>query len=762
MKKSKFYILFLYFYILSTAIFAQNTTVRGTILDEDDAQPVSFALVKISHNDKIIGISTDENGFFQINNVSIGQRKITVSSIGFDSLVLEVNLTEGVIFYKKIMLKKQSALLQTVEISSQKNRSETVTQVSQINVLAKDIKALPSVGGTPDLVQYLTVLPGVVSSGDQGGQIYIRGGAPWQNKILLDGVTIYNPFHSIGLFSVFETETIRSADVLTGGFGAEYGGRIGAIVDVRTREGNAKRLAGQVSGSPFQAKILLEGPLVKMKDAESGSLSFMLTGKKSLLPETAKTLYKYANTEGGNLPFDYQDIYGKISFSARNGSKLNAFGFSFQDGVNYTQVSDLQWQTTGGGLSFSLIPTGLKMLVSGNFAASNYKVSLSEAAQDPRTSGVSSFNAGLNFTVFGSQSELKYGFDVSGFSTDFAFENPLGFDFEQKENTTELAAFARFRKSWSRVVIEPSLHVRNYSALGELQIEPRLAVKVNITEGVRFKTSGGLYSQNLISTTSEKDIVNLFVGFLSGPEERISKLGSAENTASRLQKAIHVIGGFEFDLGKKTRLNVEGYLKKMTQLIEINRLKTRPTDANYVSEEGEVYGADMSVESKISRFNLYFSYGLTFVNRFDGVQTYPTNFDRRHNANFLASYFMGKKADWEISARWNYGSGFPFTQTRGFFSNFPTTGVGTDVLTQNPDLGVIFSDKRNGGRLPDFHRLDVSIKKNFVFTNRLKLEAIASATNIYDRANIFYFDRIRYKRVNQLPILPSLALNFHF
>ncbi|NJN34511.1 MAG: hypothetical protein HC817_09900 [Saprospiraceae bacterium] len=526
---------------------------------------------------------------------------------------------------------------------------------------------------------------------------------------MLDGVTIYNPFHSIGLFSVFETETIRGADVLTGGFGAEYGGRIGAIVDVRTREGNGKRLAGQVSGSPFQAKILLEGPIIKFKDTESGSLSFLLTGKKSLLPETAKTLYKYANTgsapsenEGGNLPFDYQDFYGKISFSARNGSKLNAFGFSFQDGVNYTQVSDLQWQTEGGGINFSLIPTGLKMLVGGNFAASNYKISLSEAAQDPRTSGVSSFNAGLNFTVFGNQSELKYGFDVSGFSTDFAFENPLGFDFEQKENTTELAAFARFRKSWARVVLEPSLHIRNYSALGELQIEPRLAAKVNITEGVRLKASGGLYSQNLISTTSEKDIVNLFVGFLSGPEERISKLGSSENTTSRLQKAIHVIGGFEFDFGKKTRLNLEGYLKKMTQLIEINRFKTRPTDANYVSEEGEAYGADMSIESNFSKLNLYFSYGLTFVNRFDGVQNYPTNFDRRHNANFLASYFMGKKADWEISARWNYGSGFPFTQTRGFFSNFPASGVGTDILTQNPDLGVIFRIKETADVCPIF------------------------------------------------------------
>jgi len=109
-----------------------------------------------------------------------------------------------------------------------------------VKITPKDIGQIPSIGGQPDLAQYLQVMPGVVFTGDQGGELYIRGGSPIQNKVLLDGVTIYKAFHSIGLFSVFETDIIRNADIYTGGFGAEYGGRISSVMDITTRDGNSR------------------------------------------------------------------------------------------------------------------------------------------------------------------------------------------------------------------------------------------------------------------------------------------------------------------------------------------------------------------------------------------------------------------------------------------------------------------------------------------------------------------------------------------
>ena len=133
------------------------------------------------------------------------------------------------------------------------------------------MKKIPSFGGQPDLVQALQVLPGFISTGDQGGQLYIRGGSPIQNKVLLDGMIVYNAFHSIGLFSVFDSDVIANADVYTGGFGAKFGGRISSVMDIKTRDGNKMKTQGRVGASPFGAKLTLEGPLKKLNDSERAS-----------------------------------------------------------------------------------------------------------------------------------------------------------------------------------------------------------------------------------------------------------------------------------------------------------------------------------------------------------------------------------------------------------------------------------------------------------------------------------------------------------
>jgi hypothetical protein len=130
----------------------------------------------------------------------------------------------------------------------------------------------------------------------------------------------------------------------------------------------------------------------------------------------------------------------------------------------------------------------------------------------------------------------------------------------------------------------------------------------------------------------------------------------------------------------------------------------------------------------------------------------------------VATYQLGPKQEWEFGARWNLGSGFPFTQTQGFYNNVPffVDGLGTDVYSGQGDLGILYSGDRNGGRLPYYHRLDISLKRLFKFSKRSSMEVTASATNVYDRQNIFYFDRVRYQRVNQLPLMPSLSATFQF
>ncbi|MBL7830543.1 MAG: TonB-dependent receptor, partial [Saprospiraceae bacterium] len=275
---------------LCGSAFAQNNGgVRGNILDKATGNPLPFASVILKGTK--YGASSNESGFYSVNEVPAGDYTMIVKYFGYDSLTLDITIRKGGYANKQILLSESGINLQDIEISAQKEVAKTEVLISKVTITPKQIRALPSTGGEADIAQYLPVLPGVISTGDQGGQLYIRGGAPIQNKVLMDGLTIYNPFHSIGFFSVFETEAIRSVDVYTGGFGAQYGGRISAVVDIKTRDGNKKRLSGIVSGSLFQSKILLEGPISTLKVTGGGSTSFMLTGKKSYIDQTSKTIY---------------------------------------------------------------------------------------------------------------------------------------------------------------------------------------------------------------------------------------------------------------------------------------------------------------------------------------------------------------------------------------------------------------------------------------------------------------------------------------
>ena len=746
----------------SSKLIAQSSAsiIRGTVLNKKDGQPLAYATIYIDELKN--GTTSDINGFFQISGVPVGEYNLKLSLVGFENLDTKITLSASTIFNKTFFLIEDDKTLQTVEISGKKELRRINPLVSQITITPQQIKNLPSVGGEPDIAQYLTTLPGIISSGDQGGQIYIRGGSPVENRILLDGMPIYNPFHSIGFFSVFETEAIRSIDVFTGGFNSQYGGRISSVIDVKMREGNKTNYSGLVSASPFQAKAVLEGPLLKLREDGNTAISFLVTAKHSLLPQSSQNFYKYALKDSAtNLPFAYDDLYGKLSLIAKGGSKLNIFGFNFSDGVNYPNIATLSWKNNGFGSNFTLIPSTLNMIIDGSVTYSNYNLSLKEAAPDPRTNALTNFTAKLDFTVFSNNSELKYGAEYNAIGTELSFKNPLGFLFTQSNNTNELAGYVKYLYHKGRLVIEPGLRLQSYTALSETTFEPRLAFKFNASDNFRFKLSGGLYSQNLISTVNSNDIVNLFVGYLTGPEESFNKPGTNQAVDTRLQKSTQFIGGFEADLSPNLSLNVEGYYKNYNQLIDINSSKSKNTEANYSAETGDAHGAEFSLIYKSAHWDINTNYTLAYVNRFDGTQNYPTNFDRRNSVNVVLNYATGEHNEWNFSARWNYGSGFPFTLTQGFYTNFPlSNGVNTDVLRGNPDQGIIYSSTKNGGRLPDFHRLDVSIRRNFKFSKSAGLDIVGSVTNAYNRNNIFYFDRVSYKRVDQLPILPALSATF--
>lgn len=749
---------------------AQQGKIKGFVYDKATGEPVLFTSVYLKGTS--LGAATDVNGYYLISNIPPGEYTLMVTYLGFDTVKVAVSVAAKALVAQNLFLEKSSVKLTEVQISADREEATTEVRTSVTKLTPKEMKQLPSVSGESDLAQVLQVQPGVVFTGDQGGQLYIRGGSPIQNKVLLDGMIIYNPFHSIGFFSVFDTDIIKTADIYTGGFNAEYGDRISSIMDIKTRDGNRKNFSGKLSVNPFGANVLLEGPILKMKEGRGGSLSYLVSAKTSYLEQTSKLLYSYAGEDG--LPFNFTDVFAKLSFNSTAGSKVNLFGFSFNDNVKFRSVSDYRWNSYGVGANVIIVPQGSSVLLEPFFNYSSYRIELSESNQPSRFSQIGGFTGGMNFTYFMGKNELKFGPFLQGFQTAYEFTNSVGARIggDETYNTTDFGAYAKFK--WnikSKLLIEPSFRLHYYASLGVASPEPRLGIKWNVTKWMRVKYAFGLFAQNLISANSDRDVVNLFYGFLTAPEN-LPKQFDGEDVSNPLQKAMHNIVGVEFDLGKRLTFQVEGYIKEFTQLSNVNRNKLYPesnTDPaipetlkrDYIIEKGNAMGIDFVFKYSYKRLYLWAVYSLGVVTRDDGIQEYFPSFDRRHNVNLVAAYTFGKNLNWEASVRWNLGSGFPFTQTAGFYENQQfDNGIGTDYTTQNGSLGVQYGEL-NKGRLPFYHRLDLSVKRDFEI-GKTTLGAVIGITNVYNRENIFYIDRVSYDIVKQLPILPSIGVSWRW
>lgn len=767
--------------------FGQNFTVRGFIYAASSGEPLAFVKVILvpenaKETDPVIGATTNIEGFFSFPAVEKGKYTIELRSMEHNDIVQEIEVGDKEIMQLRFEMEERDEIKEIEEVQVYADDRSKRTQVDMsVNKLdKKGLERLPSFGAENDIVSAFAVTPGVVTTGDQGGQIYVRGGTPIQNKVTLDGMTIYNPFHSIGFFSVFETELVKSADIYTGGFSAEYGGRIASVMDITYRDGNMKEFGGRASVSPFMGKLVLEGPLFRPEDPNSGNGgSFIFSSKHSLLDYTSRDIYPYAN-DGEGMPFNFTDIYAKTTIKSSEGSRFSAFGFHNTDGVNYPNIADMNWRQYGGGLNFTLVPTSSKVLIKGHLNASNYEIDFTEEnGLAPRTSVINGFDLGFDFSYFlKNNSEISYGVNVGGFNTDFRTFNEVERLIQKRDYNTELSAYVNYKVVKGRWVFNPGMRIQAYPNIPEMILEPRLGAKYNVTEDFRLKFSGGRYSQNFTAAASDRDVVTLFYGFLSAPSDVQSNFtkpnGDIIQPENGIQIAWHGVTGFEYDFTKELSLNVEGYYKYFPQMSNINLNKVYDDVAefsqiddvfkkDFIIESGYAYGVDVLLKYQKDRIFLWGVYSYGKSERWDGFQWYTPIFDRRHNLNLVANYLFGKKKDLELSLRWNFGSGLPFTPTSGYYQNEPFTGgVTTDYTTTNPDEISILLGDFNSGRMPTYHRFDITVKKRWIFKNKTEFEGTLGVTNMYNRDNIFYVNRVTSEKIYQLPILPSIGINYKF
>ena len=285
---------------------AQKYTLSGYISDSTSGEQLLGASVYISELKD--GTASNLYGFYSIT-LPAGKYNVVYSYVGYKSKQLTINLSENTSLNMEL---GSVNVLNEVEITAERsNQIQEKTQMSTISISMDKVKTLPSFMGEQDVIKTLQLLPGVQSGGEGGSGLYVRGGGPDQNLILLDGVPVYNASHLFGFFSVFNADAINSVELMKGGFPARYGGRLSSVLDIRMKEGNLNEFHGEGSIGIISSKLSLEGPIIK------GKTSFIVSGRRTYIDILSRPLIKAAAQQQGGSDvvagYYFYDLNGKIN-----------------------------------------------------------------------------------------------------------------------------------------------------------------------------------------------------------------------------------------------------------------------------------------------------------------------------------------------------------------------------------------------------------------------------------------------------------------
>lgn len=741
----KFYSLLLPVFIILIILFPAKQIysqeygkLRGFVVDSTSGEALVFCNVFIEELNT--GASTNERGLFLINSIPANQEyEIVVSYVGYKSQNITVYINPDEITEIKIELLPLSIELQTVEKVGRKIIRENSTDLSLERISVKELEILPK-GIETDIMRSLQYIPGVSATGDVTARYYVRGGGGDQNLILLNGVELYNPFHSLGLFSVIDPEMINSLEFYKGGFTSEFNGRLSSVMDVISKDGN-KNMYGFKGGLSFlTAKGLVEGPI------PNGS--FMITGRMSYNNEILK---KFFNEQ--TIPIDFYDLSFKLNYSSADifeSAKFSVFGFFSNDDVDYNDPLREQFKWQNSLFSFEWlqvydVPLFSRLGIS--FSTFDGEVIPNLSTLKPRTNEINDFTLSFDMEyVYDNRDELGFGLKLKTLETNFFQVNPLGAQTSLENLSGNLSIYGKYKflrfKNFG-LDIGARFNITGLNNNGGGIIEPRASLTYRIIPAVAIKAAWGIYLQEVVTISDEDEIISVFEpwiivpGYLDPP------------------KAIHYNVGLDVDLFTGFSLSAEAYYKKLENLAIVNDQKFLASDRDLIPGSGESYGGEFLINYGVNPINITTSYTVSWAfKEVDNWIFYP-KYDTRHTINIILEFNFG--SGWIASSVWNYISGYPFTELIGYYDKYFLNDIhGEDLLGGNFIPQTVLGD-RNLGRLPSYHRLDLSLTKR-IRLFLLDVELGASIINIYDRENIFYFDRNTGEVVNMLPFMFTATL----
>jgi hypothetical protein len=777
-------------FLLSLHAFADaqpSFTVSGYARDLRNGETLIGATIAVKGQSR--GISSNQYGFYSIS-LPPGEYTLLCSYSGYQTLDTVVNLRAS----RQINfdLLSRSALEEVVVTSRKRDNNVKQAQMGRIVLPIDQIKAIPAFAGEVDLLKVVQLLPGVRNAGEGSAGIYVRGGGPDQNLILLDDAVVYNTGHLFGFFSIFNSDAIKNVSLIKGGMPAQYGGRLSSVLDVSMKEGNNKKI--QVDGGIglIASRLSIQGPLKKDK------ASFIVSARRTYVDALVKPFLKSSNSSFNGSGYYFYDLNAKVNYRFSEKDRLyisGYFGRDVFDFVNGQRSLDVRipWGNATGTIRWNHV-FNRRLFANTALVYNNYNFNFSAAQNNfviRLESGIRDYNLRQDFDWYPATGhKVKFGINYTyhKFTPSVISGGQDSIEFRPLNPPNKFAheAAAYLQDDWEindKWKLGLGLRYSLFQQVGPLNVYDKDA-DGNVLDstfygrGTPIKTYGGpepraTLRYALDDNTSIKASVTRNLQYIHLVSNAATTLPTDLWVPSTLrvqpQKSwMYAAGLFKNFDNNRFETSLEVYYKDMENQIEYKEGYTPTsiddTENSFVFGRGWSYGTELFVNKTQGKLTGWVGYTLSWTwRRFPDLNfgnKYPAKFDRRHDLSIVAMYALNDK--WRLSATFVYGSGNATTlPERFYFVN--------GILTQE-------YSRINEYRLPAYHRLDLSAvltpRKNA--GRNFKTEWVFSIYNAYSRQNPYfiYFDQsgsaaqgdlqVQARQVSLFPIIPAVTFNFRF
>lgn len=730
----------------------QSASINGFVTDATSGETLLLANVFIVGT--TTGAATNNAGYYTLTGLQPGSFILACTYLGFQEQRFEITLTPGQELRLDIALNPEGLEFEEVVVTAEADLQEENKRIGVNQLSIQTVKQLPTVL-EPDVFRSLQLLPGVKSSSDFSSGLYIRGGSPDQTLILLDRTTVYNPSHFFGFFSTFNPDAIKDVRLFKGGYPAEYGGRLGAVVDVYNKDGNRRETEGTASIGLLASRAMVEGPYSKG--------SWMFAARRSTIDPLLAALQ---DTDGIPEKYYFFDLNGKVNFDASENDRFSIAAYAGQDKLNVEPLNDFDISVLYGNRTVSANWTHIfsnQLFSNFTFTASRYfsepEFSL-QGTQLERTNTVTDVSARGDFEYIPNEKHaVSLGFWTGNFVMDLedSFDGDVTLD-ERIQSVYSSAYIQETFKPNPLWEIRGGLRTSFFAEGDYVRLEPRLSVEHRPVSNIRLQLGYGRYYQYLTLITGE-----LFSAF---------DIWLTTDDGVRPSYGDQFVGGIKTNLGQDYNLDVEVYYRTMEDLFILDPFLPDgagvPYSDLFIVGDGDAWGTEVFLEKTRGRLNGFIGYTLGQTRRrfpsINNFRYYTPKYDRTHDLNVVLNYELSRK--WRATAVFSYATGQAYTEPNAQYSLLD------DPFGESSRNGLV--SEFNANRLKPYHRLDVGFSrfgKFFKMESELQLQVI----NAYGRSNdwfIFYdfdeqggSDRVVAERntVPQIPIpLPNVSFTVRF